>query len=183
LTWLTFHVNRATDQVQILRKKIIDLDQVVEEDPANVSNEVLHSFKSALLQLASVVEDQSEAVAALSIAKHDQLGETRGAFGMLIATAKSNERKAKHLEKRLASIRQRYDSHLRGKLNNHLALLTMVSATTLPLSLAAGIYGMNFVNMPELTWWYSYYIFLICGACMVVTLICYFRRAGWCDFE
>lgn len=183
LTWLTFHVDQATDQVQILRKKIINLDQVVEDDPGNVSKEQLHSLKSSLLQFVSVAEDQSEAVEALSIAKQDKLGDTRGAFGMLIATAKSNEQKAKRLEKRLASIRQTYDSYLQGKLNNRLALLTMVSTTILPLSLGAGIYGMNFVNMPELSWWYSYYVFLICGACLVATLMCYFRRAGWCDLE
>ena len=106
LTWLAFHVDQATDQVQILRKKILDLDQVVEEDPADVSKEELHSLKTSLLQFVSVAEDQAEAVEALSIAKKDGLGETRGAFGMLIATAKSNEQKAKRLEKRLSSIRQ-----------------------------------------------------------------------------
>jgi len=43
----------------------------------------------------------------------------------------------------------------------------------------AGIYGMNFQNMPELQWTYGYYIvvgviFAICG-----TLYARFRHYGW----
>ena len=43
----------------------------------------------------------------------------------------------------------------------------------------AGIYGMNFDNMPELHWEYSY--FIVVGTVLLVCFILYykFRRAGW----
>jgi len=43
----------------------------------------------------------------------------------------------------------------------------------------AGIYGMNFNNMPELTWRYGYFIVL--GAIIVICLALYwrFKKAGW----
>ena len=43
----------------------------------------------------------------------------------------------------------------------------------------AGIYGMNFQNMPELTWHYGYYMVLgvIVGGCGI--LFASFKRSGW----
>jgi len=43
----------------------------------------------------------------------------------------------------------------------------------------AGIYGMNFENMPELKWAYGYYFILggIFGACTL--LYARFRQSGW----
>ena len=43
----------------------------------------------------------------------------------------------------------------------------------------AGIYGMNFENMPELKWQYGYFVVVggILAAC--VTLYIRFRRSGW----
>lgn len=43
----------------------------------------------------------------------------------------------------------------------------------------AGIYGMNFENMPELHWRYGYYVVLggIVSACVI--LYWRFRRSGW----
>ena len=43
----------------------------------------------------------------------------------------------------------------------------------------AGIYGMNFANMPELQWTYGY-----CGSLLAMVLTCVglfvgFRRSGW----
>ena len=43
----------------------------------------------------------------------------------------------------------------------------------------AGIYGMNFENMPELGWEYGYFLVLgvIAGVCFVLYRL--FRRNGW----
>jgi magnesium transporter len=47
------------------------------------------------------------------------------------------------------------------------------------LALIAGIYGMNFNHMPELTWQYGYYIALGGMALLAGALIYLFRRIGW----
>ena len=43
----------------------------------------------------------------------------------------------------------------------------------------AGIYGMNFQNMPELTWQYGY--FTVLGVIIVICGLLYwqFRKSGW----
>ncbi len=43
----------------------------------------------------------------------------------------------------------------------------------------AGIYGMNFQNMPELKWHYGYFVILGVIASFVVTLYLSFRKNGW----
>ncbi|HNX07145.1 MAG TPA: CorA family divalent cation transporter [Bacteroidales bacterium] len=53
--------------------------------------------------------------------------------------------------------------------NDVMKLLTIFSAFFLPLTFIAGIYGMNFVHMPEITWQNGYYIVL--GAMLLVALI------------
>jgi len=43
----------------------------------------------------------------------------------------------------------------------------------------AGIYGMNFENMPELKWTYGYFIVIAVIATVCGTLYWRFRRSGW----
>jgi magnesium transporter len=46
-------------------------------------------------------------------------------------------------------------------------------------SLLAGIYGMNFENMPELKWYYGYFGLLAFMAVVSILLLLYFRRLKW----
>jgi magnesium transporter len=46
-------------------------------------------------------------------------------------------------------------------------------------TLIAGIYGMNFENMPELHWHYGYYVVVAVMAVACTTLYRFFRRVGW----
>jgi magnesium transporter len=62
-------------------------------------------------------------------------------------------------------------------------VLTVVSAIILPLSLIAGIYGMNFVHMPELDHPWGYYLVLGLMGLLAVYLIVVFRRLGWIGRE
>lgn len=63
--------------------------------------------------------------------------------------------------------------------NDVMKVLAVFSAIMLPLSLIAGIYGMNFENMPELHSPYGYFFTL--GLMLVVGggLFIYFWRQGW----
>ena len=46
-------------------------------------------------------------------------------------------------------------------------------------TMIAGLYGMNFENMPELSWAYGYPVVLAVIAATCGTLYLYFRRIGW----
>ncbi len=62
------------------------------------------------------------------------------------------------------------------KNNEVVRLLTIFSAFFLPLTFIAGIYGMNFSVMPELTWKYGYLFSLFLMTVVVVVIYLWFRR-------
>ncbi|MGD9561366.1 MAG: magnesium/cobalt transporter CorA [Pyrinomonadaceae bacterium] len=66
-----------------------------------------------------------------------------------------------------------------SKTNDIMKTLAVLSAIILPLSLIAGIYGMNFDNMPELRTRYGYAITLGVMVIVAVVLLFYFWRRGW----
>lgn len=65
------------------------------------------------------------------------------------------------------------------KTNDVMKTLAVVSAIILPLTLIAGIYGMNFENMPELHSQNGYFITLGGMALLTIVLLVYFWRRGW----
>ena len=66
-----------------------------------------------------------------------------------------------------------------NRTNEIVKVLTIFSAIILPLSLIAGIYGMNFDNIPELHTRNGYFVTLGAMACIVIGLLFYFWRKGW----
>ena len=66
-----------------------------------------------------------------------------------------------------------------NRTNDVVKILTIFSAIVLPLSLIAGIYGMNFENMPELKTRYGYFLTLGLMVLVAIALLFYFWRKGW----
>ncbi len=66
-----------------------------------------------------------------------------------------------------------------NRTNDVVKTLTIFSAIVLPLSLIAGIYGMNFENMPELKTRNGYFLTLGFMLLMAIALLIYFWRKGW----
>ena len=66
-----------------------------------------------------------------------------------------------------------------NRTNDVVKILTIFSAIVLPLSLIAGIYGMNFENIPELKTRYGYFLTLGLMALVTIALLFYFWHKGW----
>jgi magnesium transporter len=62
------------------------------------------------------------------------------------------------------------------KSNDVMKLLTIFSAFFLPLTFIAGIYGMNFENMPELRWKIGYFVTLSIMATIAIIIYLWFKR-------
>ncbi|HDM7261740.1 TPA: magnesium transporter CorA, partial [Staphylococcus aureus] len=76
-------------------------------------------------------------------------------------------------------IRENFESYTSFRMNSIMQVLTLVSVIFSPLTFIAGIYGMNFVNMPALHLHYGYYICLAVMFVIAVVLIIFFRRKKW----
>jgi magnesium transporter len=70
-------------------------------------------------------------------------------------------------------------SVIANKTNEVMKVLAVFSAIMLPLSLIAGIYGMNFENMPELHTRNGYYFAIGLMVFIAAGLLIYFWRKGW----
>ncbi|NJP03675.1 hypothetical protein HC823_00050 [Candidatus Gracilibacteria bacterium] len=68
-----------------------------------------------------------------------------------------------------------YFSMVGMRTNRIMQTLTVITLVFLPLTLLAGIYGMNFKHMPELNWTYGYPILIGCMI-LVGLLILWFSK-------
>ena len=57
--------------------------------------------------------------------------------------------------------------------------LTIFTAVLMPLTVISGIYGMNFVHMPELQWHYGYVYALLLMFAITMGGYWYFKRKDW----
>lgn len=76
------------------------------------------------------------------------------------------------------SLLEVYLSSVNTRLNRTMKTLTLLTAIFMPLSLIAGIYGMNFTHMPEITWKYGYPFALGLMALTAFLMLTFFRRLG-----
>lgn len=70
-------------------------------------------------------------------------------------------------------------SSIGNSMNEIMKILTTISTIFIPLSFLAGLYGMNFKYMPELSWEYGYYFILGLMFIVVAGMILYFKRKNW----
>jgi len=79
----------------------------------------------------------------------------------------------------LNDLRQTNDSLLSMKTGHTMKTLTIISFVIFPLTLIAGIFGMNTKNMPLVGTRYDFWIILIIMAIAVVLMFVFFRHKKW----
>lgn len=79
----------------------------------------------------------------------------------------------------LESLTNIYFSSLSQKMNETMKVLTTVATIFIPLTFIAGVYGMNFENMPELKWKYGYFGVWVIMFLVLVAMIIFFKRKKW----
>ena len=62
------------------------------------------------------------------------------------------------------------------KMNQTMKILTVIATIMMPLTLITGIYGMNFINMPEIKWEYGYYYSLLLMLSIAILMLYYFKK-------
>lgn len=80
-----------------------------------------------------------------------------------------------------ADLRDSYDSMRSNRMNAIMKTLTVITTIFMPLTFIAGIYGMNFANMPELQWRWGYFGVVALMALLGLSMFVWFKRKGWFD--
>jgi len=72
-----------------------------------------------------------------------------------------------------------YLSGISNKMNEVMKVLTLISTIFMPLTFIAGVYGMNFVRIPETKWYNGYFYILGVMAAIVLGMFIFFKKKKW----
>lgn len=72
-----------------------------------------------------------------------------------------------------------YLSSISNRTNAVMKVLTVIATIFMPLTWIAGVYGMNFKHMPELSWVYGYPAAWLAMILVAIGMVVYFRIKQW----
>lgn len=130
---------------------------------------VLHTYYEQLINMSDMIENN-----------HNELLDTREIqrFTSFGARAERLHDHVEMLREYVLQIREMYQTQIDVNQTHTMNLLAVVTSLFLPLSLLAGWYGMNFTNMPELRWAYSYPVMILLSVVILVLEIRFFKKKG-----
>ncbi len=72
-----------------------------------------------------------------------------------------------------------YLSSVSNRMNEVMKVLTIIATIFIPLTFIAGVYGMNFIHMPELGLPWAYPLVWVVMLIIGIVMLVYFRRRKW----
>jgi magnesium transporter len=173
---------RAVDATDELRRHVMDMQDQLDRDPDQVNVADIQELSSWIRALDAVIGERLVVLDRLRLLESPALDLT-GSRDLQAAESDAQylDRLLERLEKRVANVREQAALYQQGRTNKRLAVLTVLSAVFLPLTLIAGIYGMNFEVMPELGYRYAYPLAIGLMVVLGIGMIAYFRSRGWFD--
>ncbi|GAA5496708.1 cobalt/magnesium transport protein CorA [Rubritalea halochordaticola] len=174
---VTDHYFLALDQ---LEEDVSRLDERLQADITAVNPQEIYGIKREITLLNRMLRPSREVVAKLDKSESKLMTETvtpfmRDLYDHTIHVIETTE----HLRDLSSSLRDFYLSSVSNRMNEIMKVLTCFATIFLPLSFLAGVYGMNFDDMPELHWKWAYP--MLWGAFLTTFLgmLWYFRRKKW----
>ena len=163
-----------------LRRYVNELAIKVDNATSTIEVKEFLKAKMQLDRLTNVLEEQS-----ITLGFPPQMwwkgrsNRMRLEFANLRVSLKSLEASMDNIRDRLDAMHHQYLLVLQEGSNKRLNVLAIVQSIFVPLTFIAGVYGMNFVNIPGLEWRYGYFAAL--GLMLLITAFSlrYFHRHGW----
>jgi magnesium transporter len=178
-------IDAIVDHYFVALEAMGDLVETVEDDvaddPTTADVHMLHTLRRETLFLRKAILPARELLGSLARIEDDPLI-TSGTLVYLRDVYDHILQVTETLETQrdiLASMLDIYHSALSNRMNEVMKILAIISTIFIPLSFIAGVYGMNFQVMPELTWWFGYPLVLSLMGAVFVGFIVYFKRKGW----
>ena len=165
LEWLTMkdlhHLQRLEDEMDQMEERVLsgELDQF-NSHMNTLRKEIIRWFRYYTQLDDMVCEFQENENALFNDSELRMLHMVEKRIGRLNSEAQA-------LREYSIQLRELFQAEIDIRQNRIMKILTIVTTVFLPLSLVVGWYGMNFVNMPELTWKYGYPAIIIISALIV----------------
>jgi magnesium transporter len=167
-------------------EQIEDLEDEVITNPTRQTLQKIYQVRRELLQLRRYIWPQRDAINSLIRDGNELICEEvkiylRDCYDHTVQVMDMVE-----TYRELASgLMDVYLSAVGNRMNEIMKFLTVMSSIFIPLTFIAGIYGMNFntekspYNMPELNWYWGYFLCLGLMAAIAFVLVFIFWRRGW----
>lgn len=163
----------------LARGQVEELEDRVEAD--GVDDATVRRVKHRVEHLTSQSEEQLFCLTLLrGLLPHDAaLAGIHDATVELMDALGHLQRSLQRLEGRLADQLQQIEARMRGRTEQRLRMLTVVSSVFMPLTFITGFYGMNFQDMPALRAPWGYPLVVGCMLAVVTGMVLFFRWRGW----
>jgi len=164
--------------------KMGEVTEEIEEEaihrPQRSTLDAILKLKRSALRIHRVMAPQREVMNRLSRGEFATIDNEaqiffRDIYDHLIRIEELNQ----SIQDRADNSQATYLSSVANKQNETMKVLAMVATIFLPLTLVAGIYGMNFENMPELEWSWGYFAVLGFMATVIAIVVWRFWAQNW----
>lgn len=163
-----------------LSEKIEFLEEEVVSNPTIETLHAIHSLKTNLIFIRKAIWPLRELISRLErsesrLFQAETLKYIRDVYDHSIQIIDTVE----SLRDINSGILDIYLSSISNKMNEVMKVLTIIATIVIPMTVISGIYGMNFVIMPELQWPLGYPMALFMMLLVAVIMISYFKKKGW----
>ncbi|UCG80805.1 MAG: magnesium/cobalt transporter CorA [Desulfobacterales bacterium] len=166
--------------MEVFGEKVEALEEELVENPTSRTLETIHTMKREMIYFRKQVWPLREVVGSLVRGEFSLVSETTAVYLrdvhdhtiQVIDTLES-------LRDVLGGMLDLYLSTISNRMNEVMKVLTIIATIFIPLSFAAGIYGMNFKYMPELEWQWGYFMFWGFIVVIVIAMVAYFKKKAW----
>ena len=166
--------------LEYLKNKIEALEEEVYNNPtADLAKEIQY-LKKEVLRVRKWVFPVKELMQRLVMSEHPLLQKETKPFlrDVLDHCTEINEDLSLYREMS-ASLMEMHMTNMSNKMNEVMKVLTVMASIFIPLTFIAGIYGMNFDNIPELHLKYGYFYLWGVFIIIFVGMLIFFRKKGW----
>ena len=173
-------VDNIVPTIDEMNDKSTKIQDEALQQPKRETLASIMQLKRSILALERVMSPQRGIIDRLSRGEYALIGERAGIYYRNVYDHLLRiEMLTYNLRDIVESTLSTYLSSVSNRMNEVMKVLTLIATIFIPLTFIAGIYGMNFANMPELQWRYGYFIILIVMAVIGISLVVYFRRRRW----
>ena len=161
-------------------EKIEEIEDETVSNPSPETLQTIHDLKRQMIMLRKSVWPLREVISRLERWESKLINEStdiflRDLYDHTIQVIDAVET----FRDMLSGMLDIYMSSVSNRMNEVMKVLTIIATIFLPLTLVAGIYGMNFRIMPELQWEMGYPFALLIMLAVGITMLIYFRRRNW----
>ncbi len=161
-------------------EKIEDIEEELIKNPTSEVLHEIHKLKSELIFLRKSVWPLREVISKLERWESPLIDKSidiylRDVYDHTIQVIDSLET----FRDMLSGILDIYLSSVSNRMNEVMKVLTIIATIFIPLTLIAGIYGMNFRFMPELEMPLAYPMVLVSMLLVGLLMVIYFRKKKW----